>query len=230
MWCVSRLKSCFLPSCSFNHCFVYQKSHHLLDCLRLFNFLFCSCHSFYPDLSTHLVFGGKPRIKFYELDEDFKKATVAASEMTHEQMLEILQNLEKNPNYYDPVGDVTEVLLARETTTQDIKDLLAKFNIQRGLTFDISKRPVIHETGDSDPNERKFSHDDVLRDLDPEWDHAEPPSGYDYEEARRKRDTAGRAQADKAAAEYAERKQRQMLEEQAAAAAAAALKEKKDEL
>eukprot|EP00461_Guttulinopsis_vulgaris_P004803 UN04805 len=184
---------------------------------------------FYPELYTRLV-SGKPRIKFYELEEDYIQATVDPAQYTTEQMIEVLNNLAKDPNYYDPKGIVSEVFIARETTTEEVIDLLERFGIQRGLTYDPSKKPTLQEDGNDAPNNRPFDHDEELRKVDPKHSVAEPPKDFDYEKVVDERDRIMQ--------ETSEMKQKKYLEKQEALKKAAAKastgeeeeKPKKDEL
>lgn len=135
---------------------------------------------YFPELHTKLV-TGLPRFKFYELEEDFKNATVDPETLSQAEILTILQNLSKDQHYYDPKGTVTEVLIARETTSEDIVELMKRFNIEKSLDFDLAKRPDIHETSEDRSNGRKFEHDEILKELNPEHVAAVPRAGYDYE-------------------------------------------------
>jgi hypothetical protein len=142
---------------------------------------------YFPQLYTKLV-SGLPRIKFYELEEDFRRATVDPADLTQAELLEVLQKLAENPKYFDPVGKVQEVLLARDTTAVEIEELLDRFSIQKVMKFDLRKRPDIWETSEDRGDGRKFIHDDLLREINPDHDTAAPPTGYNYDIEIAKRD------------------------------------------
>lgn len=142
---------------------------------------------FYPALTTKLV-SGKPRIKFYQLQADVNKAVIDPSEMTSAQMIEMLTNLQNNPAHYDPEGVVTEVMISRETTTEDLVALLERFGMQRGMTFDLAKKVTLLENGEDIPGAKQFDHDEELRKLNPDHKAAAPPADYDYQKHIDERD------------------------------------------
>ena len=152
--------------------------------------------SYYPNLSTKLV-GGLPRIRFFVDEQDAKNSTVDPANMGADKLLELLAILKEDPDHFSPKKSTVEVLIARETTLDEIITLLERFGVQRVFTFDEGLRPVIDETGDDRPDNRPFDHDAALRAVDPEHTVATPDPEYvkRMEEEERRALEEERAQA-----------------------------------
>jgi len=121
----------------------------------------------YPNLSHRFV-GGLPRFRFFEDKADLEINTVDTNKMNAAELTQMLNNLSVDPNYYQPKKSYVDVPLSKATSSQDIKDLLERFGVQRSFTPDESRVFTIQETAD-EPSGRdspSFDLDEMLNELE----------------------------------------------------------------
>lgn len=70
-----------------------------------------------------------------------------------------------DPNANEPKELNTEIPLSQQSDGDDLKTLLEKFGVERGMKFDKTKIPEIRETDDDVPNNKKFDMDELLKEF-----------------------------------------------------------------
>lgn len=102
---------------------------------------------YYPTLVTKLA-GGTPRVHFFTDKKDYDDFVIDYT-MSKDHIMEMLTNLEQDPNFYDPKHTNVEVLFSWETSEDDIVDLLRRFNVPRSNLYH-PKRVVTLQEGLTD--------------------------------------------------------------------------------
>ncbi len=97
----------------------------------------------YPTLTTKLV-GGSPRLHFFTNKEDYDNYIIDYT-LDNARLLEMIENLDKDPNYYNPKHENQEVIFSWETMPEDIVEVLAKFGYERSETYHKDRIPNINE-------------------------------------------------------------------------------------
>lgn len=119
---------------------------------------------------------GLPRLRFFKSKEDFQKNTVDPKEMTVAQMQELLRKLREDPTFNQPKESYIDVQLSQASDADDLRVLLDKMGVERGLTFAQGKVPEFRETEDEVRVNNKYKLDDVLADFRKEFPNAEDPT------------------------------------------------------
>lgn len=73
--------------------------------------------------------------------------------------------MKDDPNINEPKDLHTEVPLSQQSDNDDLKGLLEKFGVEKGLKFDKTKVPTIRETDDDVPNNKQFDMDAMLKEF-----------------------------------------------------------------
>ena len=111
---------------------------------------------------THRFVGGLPRLRFFENLDDLKKNTVDAASSTPEELFKMLSLLREDPTYFDPKHRTYDVVLSKQTTSEDIIELMKRFGVQAG-EYVSSRLFDIQETADQPQViPPKFDTDEIL--------------------------------------------------------------------
>ena len=127
--------------------------------------------AYYPTITTKIV-GGNPRLRIFEDQTDLENATIDASQYTVEQMIEILNKLRDNPNYFDPKKSVIDLEIPQDATPEDLNAFFEKMGVEKGLTYDPKKRPILYEelqekyNREGTPGPVPYDMDEILKEVE----------------------------------------------------------------
>jgi hypothetical protein len=98
---------------------------------------------YYPTVETKLV-GGAPRLHFFTNKDDYDNFVIDYT-LPPERVLEMIEHLTEDPNYYEPKHEHKEVPFSWESTTEDVLEVLANFGVARSDSFHKNKRISLQE-------------------------------------------------------------------------------------
>jgi hypothetical protein len=122
-------------------------------------------YSSYPNLSYRFV-GGLPRLRLFEDKKDLEINTVDTKSMTPAELSQMIDNLRFDPDYYKPKNAYVDVQLSKQTTSEEIMELLERFGLQRSFA-DPNRVFTIQETADEPVAEpAPFDMDAILNEME----------------------------------------------------------------